>query len=133
MDNREARAAADALDWQLVWATIAGYALVGWRVLSVIIVLSADDGTWPLALATLGEAAVCAVLVMLMRQQRLTAAIALVAIWATGFLYSWYASGRIVPPFALVSLLIGAGLAQGIRAILGRRAFEQLRASEPAV
>ena len=133
MDNREARAAADALDWQLMWATVAGVGLVCWRLLSATMILTSEDGSFWLALAALLEAGVCGALLVAMRRNRLGAAVALVMIWAVGFLYAWYASGRVVPPFALISILIGVGLVQGIRSIVGRRAMAHVESNNAAV
>ena len=133
MDNREARAAADVLDWQLMWATVAGVGLVCWRVLSATVILASEDGSLWLALAALLEAGVCGALLVAMRRNRLGAAVALVMIWAVGFLYAWYASGRVVPPFALISILIGVGLVQGIRSIVGRRAMAHVESNNAAV
>ena len=130
MDNREVRAAVDALDWQLMWATVAGIGLVCWRVLSATLILASEDGSLLLASAVLLEAVVCGALVVAMRRNRLAAAVALVIIWAVGFFYAWYASGQIVPPFALISILIGVGLVQGIRSIVGRRTMALVESND---
>ena len=42
-------------------------------------------------------------------------AVALFALWAITFGYSWWQSGRWIPPLGLASILIGVGLFQGVR------------------
>jgi hypothetical protein len=119
VDNREHRAAADAREWQLLLATVAGCVLVCWRLVGAVLQFQSEDGGFGLALAYVVEALVCGVLIAFLRARRRSAGVALFLIWLLGFLYSWYASGAILPPFALFSLLIGFGLFLGIQAVFG--------------
>jgi hypothetical protein len=42
-------------------------------------------------------------------------ALALFALWAITLGYSWWQSGRWIPPLGLIGILIGVGLFQGVR------------------
>ncbi len=42
-------------------------------------------------------------------------ALALFALWAITFVYSWWQSGGWIPPLGLIGILIGIGLFQGVR------------------
>lgn len=71
-----------------------------------------------------GQLAVQVVLAALfslgVRQRRPSAAIALAVLYGLGYFYSWWLSGRLLPPLALIGVLLWYGLYSGIR---GTRAF----------
>ena len=116
-----------------MWGIVAGCALVAMRLLGAATALGIDEGGGRLALANLLEALVCALLVWAMHRRRLFGAIGLVVLWAAGFVYGWYASGSIIPPFAVVSLAIGVGLVLGTLAIVDMRAAARAESDAPAV
>jgi hypothetical protein len=48
-------------------------------------------------------------------RKHFASALALFAVWAITFGYTWWQSGRWIPPLDLTSILIGVGLFQGVR------------------
>jgi hypothetical protein len=131
MDNREIRAKADRADWQVTLGVTAAVGLIAWRLLSVSVLALGNPPQYDLALATLSEACVCALLAWRLRAGSVPAATALFVIWLAGFAYSWYSSEASIPPFFLISLLIAAGLFQGIVGALARREHASISTSLP--
>ena len=121
MDNREIRAAADRAEWQIILGVTAAFGLAAWRLFAASILALGDPPSYRVAAGTVVEAGLCAFLALRLRTGRVVAAATLLAIWALGFGYAWLASDSVVPPFFLISILIGVGLFQGLVGSLAQR------------
>lgn len=127
MNPRERKAALDSAEWRVTLGALAGAGLALLRLFSVLAVLSAPDRDWRLLSLTVIELFACAYLATQVQARRAWAAITLLAVWALGLANAWFAAGTVLPPFALLSLLIGAGLVLGVTGVYDLR---ELRTAE---
>ena len=61
------------------------------------------------------------------------AAIALAVLYGLGYFYSWFLSERLMPPLALIGILIWYGLYRGIRGTRALATIGKTESSAPAV
>lgn len=116
MDQRARRLSIDAAEWDLRigWLTGAGIsALRGFAVSAMLL------GSAPLDAPLLAQLVVQLLLALLFTfgvyRGRVSAAVGLMVLWGVGYVYGWYAMGRLLPPLGLVGIAIWYGLYRGLR------------------
>ena len=116
MDERVAKAALDAAEWDIVLGVTAGAFLSLLRVIACINLFAGDGPRdWFFAAQLLVQTVLAMVCTVGVWRRRPVAAIALAVLYGLGYFFSWIASGRFMPPLALIGVLVWYGLYRGIR------------------
>jgi hypothetical protein len=133
MDQRAHKLAVDAAEWDAKIGWMTGVFLTLLRVVALIGFVVADGPrATSLGLMILAQTLLAAVFTFGVWQRRPSAAIALAVLYGVGYLYSWFISARLLPPLALIGVLLWYGLYRGIR---GTRALVAMQGqiSAPAI
>ena len=95
------------------WGT--GIALTLLRTVLLIGFLNSSARDWSLFVQLAFQLLLSAAFTAGAYRRQVWAAIGLLVIWGIGYLYSWAVSGRLIPPLALIGILVWYGLYRGLR------------------
>ena len=115
MDQRAHKLVLDAAEWdvKIGWGT--GAALTLLRGVMLIGFLNSSPRDWSFFVQIAVQLLLSGAFTVGVYRRRTWAAIGLLVIWGIGYFYSWVASGRLIPPLALIGILIWYGLYRGLR------------------
>jgi len=115
MDQRAHKLILDATEWdvKIGWGT--GTALTLLRAVLLIGLVNSSPRDWSLFIQIAVQLLFTGAFTVGVYRRQTWAAIGLLVVWGIGYFYSWAVSGRLIPPLALIGILIWYGLYRGLR------------------
>jgi hypothetical protein len=115
MDQRVQKLMLDAAEWdvKIGWGTGIGLTLL--RTTLLIGFINSSPRDWSLFTQIAVQLLLTVAFTVGVYRRSTWAAIGLLVVWGIGYFYSWAASGRPIPPLALIGILIWYGLYRGLR------------------
>jgi hypothetical protein len=115
VDPRAHKLMLDAAEWdvQIGWGT--GTALTLLRAVLLIGFLTSSPRDWSLFVQIAVQLLLSGAFTVGVYRRHGWAATGLLVTWGIGYFYSWAMSGRLIPPLALIGILIWYGLYRGLR------------------